>query len=58
MEKADKIKVLNDFYEVVEAGTMPLISYTLIHKAARLSEEEKEAIKSWSEQEALKVMRE
>lgn len=58
MDKADKIKVLNDFYEVVEAGTMPLISYSLIHQAARLSEEEKEAIMSWSEQEAMKVMRE
>jgi hypothetical protein len=58
MGKADKIKVLNDLYEVVEAGTMPLISYSLIHKAARLSEEDKEAIMSWSEREALKVMRE
>lgn len=56
--KADKIKVLNDFYEVVEAGTMPLISYSLIHKKARLSEEEKKAIMSWSEREALKVMKE
>lgn len=58
MDKADKIKVLNDLYEVVEAGTMPLISYSLIHKAARLSDEDKEAIMSWSEREALKVMRE
>ena len=58
MDKADKIKVLNDFYEVVDAGSMPLLSYSLIHKAARLSEEEKEAIINWSEKEALKVMRE
>ncbi len=58
MGKADKIKVLNDICEVVEAGTMPLLSFTLIHKSARLSEEEKEAICSWSEKEALKVIRE
>jgi hypothetical protein len=58
MDKADKIKVLNDFYEVVEAGSMPLQSYSLIHKAARLSEEDKKEIMSWSDKEALKVMRE
>jgi len=58
MDKADKIKVLNDFYEVVEAETMPLQSYSLIHGAARLSEEDKKEIMSWSDKEALKVMRE
>lgn len=58
LDKADKIEVLVDFCEVVEAGTMPLPSYGLIHKEARLSEEDKEAICVWSEEEALKVMRE
>jgi len=58
MEKADKIKMLVDFCEVVEAGTMPLVSFTLIHKAAKLSLEDKEEICIWSEEEALKVMRE
>ncbi|TFH21820.1 MAG: hypothetical protein E4H10_14760 [Bacteroidia bacterium] len=47
-----------DFCEVVEAGKMPLASYTLIHKAARLSQEDREAICTWSEEEALRVMRE
>ena len=58
MDKADKIKMLNDLSEVVEAGSMPLVSYTLIHRAARISEEDKEAICIWSEKEALRVMRE
>lgn len=58
LDKADKIKVLVDFCEVVEAGTMPLVSFTLIHKAAKLSQEDKEAICIWSEEEALKVMKE
>ena len=57
MEKADKIKLLVDFCEVVESGKMPMVSFTLIHKAARLSQEDKEAICIWSEEEALKVMR-
>lgn len=58
MDKADKIELLVDICEVLEAGTMPLPSYTLIHKEARLSEDDKEAICIWSEEEALKVMRE
>ena len=58
MEKADKIKLLVDFCEVVETGKMPMVSFTLIHKAARLSPEDKEAMCIWSEEEALKVMRE
>ncbi|MEA3462554.1 MAG: heme-binding domain-containing protein [Bacteroidota bacterium] len=58
LEKADKIGALADFYDVLDAGTMPLQSYLLIHKQARLSQEDIEALCSWSEKEALKVMRE
>ena len=58
LDKADKIEFLVDICEVVEAGKMPLPSFTLIHKEARLSEEDKEAICLWSEEAALKVMRE
>lgn len=58
LDKTDKIEFLVDLCEVVEAGTMPLLSFTLIHKAARLSEEDREVICVWSEEEALKVMRE
>ena len=58
LEKADKIGALADFYDVLDAGTMPLQSYMLLHKQARLSLEDSEALRSWSEKEALKVMRE
>ena len=58
LDKADKIELLVDLCEVVEAGTMPLISFTLIHKEAKLSQEDIEALCTWSEEEALKVMRE
>ena len=58
LEKADKIEMLVDLCEVVEAGTMPPGSYELLHKSARLSEKDKESICAWSEEEALKVMRE
>jgi len=58
MEKADKIGALADFCDALDAGTMPLQSYLLIHKEARLSQEQSEALCLWSEKEALKVMRE
>jgi hypothetical protein len=58
LEKADKIEMLVDLCEVVEAGSMPLGSYELMHRSARLSEEDKASICAWSEEEALKVMRE
>lgn len=58
LDKADKIGTLTDFFDVLDAGTMPLPSYLLIHKEARLSEEDIETLCLWSEKEALKVMRE
>lgn len=58
LEKSDKIGVLADFCDVLDAGTMPLQSYRLLHKDARLTQEEREMLCEWSEMEALKVMRE
>lgn len=58
LDKADKIGVLADFCDEVDAGTMPLQSYTLLHKAARLTEEERELLCNWTEEQALKLMRE
>ena len=57
LDKADKIGALADFCDVMDAGTMPLQSYMLIHKDARLTQEEREALCIWTEEEALKVMR-
>lgn len=58
LDKADKIGVFADFYDVLDAGTMPLQSYLLIHKEARLSPEDSEALSTWSDKEAMRVMRE
>jgi len=58
LEKADKIGLLADCCDVVDAGTMPLQSYLFIHKDARLTPEEREILCNWTEVEALRVMRE
>jgi hypothetical protein len=58
LDKVDKIGLFADFCDVLDAGTMPLQSYTLLHKAARLSQEERTLLCDWSEMEALRVMRE
>ena len=58
MDKVDKIGFFADFCEVLDAGTMPLQSYLLLHKEARLTQEEREALCNWTEKEALKLMRE
>ena len=58
LDKANKIGAFADFCDVLDAGTMPLQSYLLIHKDARLTQEEIESLCNWSEKEALKVMRE
>jgi len=58
LEKADKIGIFADCCDVLDAGTMPLQSYLLLHKDARLTQEEREMLCNWTEEEALKVMRE
>jgi len=58
LDKADRIGAFADFCDAVDAGTMPLQSYILIHKDARLTQEDRENLCNWTEQEALQVMRE
>jgi len=58
LDKADRIGAFADICDVLDAGTMPLQSYMLIHKDARLTQEERENLCNWTEEEALKVMRE
>lgn len=38
---------LEEFYEEVEEGEMPLESYTKLHSAAKLSKEDKEVLIAW-----------
>ena len=58
LDKADKIGMFADFCDVLDAGTMPLRSYMMLHASARLSDEQRELLCDWTETEALKVMRE
>ena len=58
LEKVDRISLLVKTCEVVEAGKMPLQSYKWRHKEARLSQEEIALLCKWTEEEALRVMRE
>jgi len=58
LEKSQRIGALADICEEIESDLMPLKSYLLIHRSARIGEDEKEAICIWSEAEALKIMRE
>lgn len=58
LDKADRIGLLVKTCEVLEAGAMPLQSYMLLHKESRLSQEEIVLVCNWTEEEALKVMRE
>ena len=57
LDKRMKIGVLTDICDVIESGAMPLKSYLLIHRNARIKEAEAEAICHWSEFEALRLMR-
>ncbi len=58
MDKADRIGLLVETCDVLDAGTMPLQSYLLFHQEARLTQEERELLCNWTEEEAFKVMRE
>jgi hypothetical protein len=57
LEKSRKIGALSDICEMVEAGSMPLKSYLIIHRDARISEKEAEAICDWLESASLEILR-
>jgi hypothetical protein len=56
-EKSDGIGLLVKICEEVEDGSMPLKSYRLLHKKARLTQEERSLICDWTEKEAMKIIR-
>jgi hypothetical protein len=58
MDRAEKIGALSDIYDALEAGTMPLPSYLLIHRNARMNQDEMDALMDWVDQESLRLMRE
>ena len=57
LDKAKKVSMLDEICEECSNGSMPLKSYTLIHRSAGLSAKEIEAICEWSEQEAMNILR-
>jgi hypothetical protein len=57
LDRSAKITALSNLCEVLEEGSMPLKSYLLIHRDARLTAEETAAICKWSEAEAMKLIR-
>lgn len=57
MKKSKKVASLSDICEVVESGTMPLNSYLLIHRQARLGEPESEALCNWSEKASMAILK-
>lgn len=48
---------LSDVCELIESGSMPLVSFTIIHRDASLDEKEAMAICNWTEAEAMKLMK-
>jgi len=48
LSKRKKIKALNDIAEEVEEKKMPLKIYTVVHRDAILSDQEIEALMSWT----------
>jgi len=58
LEKNQKIGALADICDVLESGSMPLKGYLLVHREARISEQNLNALCSWTEAVALQLMRE
>jgi hypothetical protein len=58
LDKTGRIRILVKICEELEGGDMPLQSYKLIHKEARLGQDEVALICTWIDEETLKVMRE
>lgn len=57
METLARIALLSEICEVVESGSMPLASYTLIHREARMDEADKEALCQWTETETVGLLK-
>jgi hypothetical protein len=47
LDAYDKIKALEDIRQELEQNTMPLKAYVVMHREAKLSEEQKSALYSW-----------
>ncbi|HEX2919604.1 MAG TPA: heme-binding domain-containing protein [Bacteroidales bacterium] len=50
--KREKLGLLEDIIEETESGAMPLRSYLIVHRDARLNNEKITSIKNWGEETA------
>jgi len=57
LEKRKMVSGLSGVCELIESGSMPLVSFTIIHRDARLDEDEQSIICKWSEAEAGKLLK-
>ncbi len=56
LSKRKKIKILDEMGEEVEEGEMPMKIYTIIHRDADLSDEERETIVNWTKEQTNKLL--
>ncbi len=54
--KRERIGKLESVKEVVTSGEMPLFIYTIIHRQARLTQEQISSLSAWTEDMANKIM--
>lgn len=52
----EQVGLLSEICEVIEDKEMPLKSYLLLHREARLDDSQKEKICSWSEHQGMKIL--
>jgi hypothetical protein len=56
LDKAQKISILDEICEECKNGAMPLKSYIMVHRHAKLGPDEIEAICEWAESEAMNIL--
>jgi hypothetical protein len=49
LKSREKISLLSDMAEEVDAGNMPMPIYTLLHRSASLDEDQKKLMADWTE---------
>ena len=56
LSKRKKIKILDEMGEEVEEGEMPMKIYTVIHRDANLSDQERETLINWTKEQTNKLL--
>jgi hypothetical protein len=56
LDRANRVKLLTETAEEIESGSMPMPIYSAIHRDARLSDEERQLLISWTENQIEKIL--